>query len=57
MLNAIYTYWFVPIPTLLAGLVLLRRMRQIQEEAAARALIPVPIERDETVLNNVADRK
>jgi len=55
MLDVLYTTWFVPIPTLLTGLVLLRRMRQMREEVTARALIPAHIEREEIALNNIAN--
>ena len=57
MLDVLYTTWFVPIPTLLTGLVLLRRMRQMREEVTARALIPAHIEREEIALNTIANKK
>ena len=45
MLASITNYWFVTLPTLFTGLFLLRKLKQAREEAAANALVPVPIAR------------
>ncbi len=45
MLATITNYWFVTLPTVFTGLFLLRKLKQAREDAAARALVPVPIAR------------
>lgn len=45
MLAHITTTWLITLPTIITGFVLLRKLKQIREEAAARAVVAAPIAR------------
>jgi len=45
MIAHITNYWFVTLPTIITGFVLLRILKRAREEAAARAVVPVIIAR------------
>lgn len=45
MLAFVTNYWFVTLPTVFTGFILLRVLKQAREEMAARARVPAPIAR------------
>ena len=45
MLAFVTSYWFVTLPTVLTGLILIQILNQTREEMAARARVPATIAR------------